>query len=112
MIVVLFEVTMNEGRTPDYFALAQRLREELVKIDGFISVERFQSLNDPAKYLSLSTWRDEAAVSAWYAQLDHRQAQGAGRGGIFADYRIRVASVFRDYDMAQGRPRIAPEASR
>jgi len=105
MIVVIFEVEPRAGARDDYFALAAELREELQKIDGFISVERFQSLSSPDKVLSLSTWRDEEAVQAWYAHPGHGQAQAAGRSRLFQNYRIRVASVLRDYDMATGRRR-------
>ena len=104
MIAVIFEVEPKDGRAGDYFDLAAELKPELEKADGFISVERFESLVNKGKYLSLSFWRDEAAVEAWYGHAGHREAQAAGRGGIFADYRIRVASVLRDYDMAHGRP--------
>ena len=100
MIVVVFEVTMNEGRAPEYFDLAALLRPELEKIDGFVSVERFESMKTKGKYLSLSTWRDEAAVKAWREQAKHRIAQERGKGGIFADFRIRVTQVLRDYTMA------------
>ena len=74
---------------------------ELEKLDGFISVERFQSLSDPGKLLSLSFWRDEDAVRNWRNQDDHRQSQAAGRGEVFADYRLRIAAVVRDYGMAE-----------
>lgn len=103
MIVVIFEVEPRAEAKDDYFALAAGLRDELQKIDGFISVERFQSLTNPEKILSVSTWRDEAAVEAWYRHQGHAQAQREGRSRIFKDYRIRVAKVFRDYDMAEGR---------
>jgi len=103
MIIVVFEVELRPEGRDDYFALAADLREELKEIDGFISIERFQSLNDPGKILSLSTWRDEAAVEAWYSHRGHAMAQREGRARIFRDYRIRVASVLRDYDMASGR---------
>lgn len=102
MIVVVFEVTMNAGREAEYFDLAAALRKDLEAVDGFISVERFESLATKGKYLSLSTWRDEAAVRAWREQADHRMAQARGKGGIFADYRIRVAQVLRDYTMTSG----------
>ena len=100
MMIVVFEVTMNDGHESAYFDLAERLRPELEQIDGFISVERFQSLSVDGKYLSLSTWRDEAAVRVWREQLNHRAAQRRGREEIFADFRIRVAAVARDYTMA------------
>lgn len=93
---------MNAGREAEYFDLAAALRKELEAIDGFIAVERFESLSTKGKYLSLSTWRDEAAVRAWREQADHRMAQARGKGGIFADYRIRVAQVLRDYTMTGG----------
>jgi len=97
MMAVIFEVVPREGRGQDYFDLAAALRPELEKIDGFISVERFQSLADPNKYVSLSFWRDEAAVQAWHGHGDHRAAQAKGKAEIFAGFRIRVAEVVRDY---------------
>src|SRR5579864_6800328 len=99
MYAVIFEVEPEETRRQDYLDLAARLRPELEQIDGFISVERFQSLTQPGKILSLSFWRDEAAVERWRAQENHRMAQRAGRGGIFRSYRLRVAAVVRDYGM-------------
>ena len=97
MIAVIFEVWPASGRKEDYLAIAASLRVELEAIDGFISVERFQSLTDPGKLLSLSFWRDEAAVKAWRNQPHHRESQAAGRAGVFADYRLRIAAVVRDY---------------
>jgi heme-degrading monooxygenase HmoA len=99
MIAVIFEVWPSSGRKEDYLAIAASLRGELETIDGFISVERFQSLTDPGKLLSLSFWRDEDAVKAWRNQMHHRDSQAKGRGGVFADYRLRIASVVRDYGM-------------
>ncbi len=99
MIAVIFEVTPADGRTEGYLDIAANLRSELETIDGFISVERFQSLTNPEKLLSLSFFRDEDAVKAWRNVSAHRQAQAAGRSGIFADYRLRIASVIRDYGM-------------
>ena len=101
MHVVIFEVEANEGRGQDYFDLAATLKPELEKIDGFISVERFESLVNPGKYLSLSTWRDEDAVKAWHAHAGHSEAQQKGKAEIFAGYRIRVAEVTRDYGTKQ-----------
>jgi heme-degrading monooxygenase HmoA len=101
MIAVVFEVWPASGRKEDYLAIAATLRAELEKIDGFISVERFQSLTDPGKLLSLSFWRDEDAVARWRNALHHRESQAAGRGGIFADYRLRIAAVMRDYGMKE-----------
>ncbi len=106
MLAVIFEVWPAEGRSDDYFQLAMSLKSELEKIDGFISVERFESVTEPGKFLSLSFWRDEDAVNAWYAHAGHSGAQDQGRDGIFRDYRIRVANVIRDYDMAKGRPEV------
>jgi heme-degrading monooxygenase HmoA len=100
MIAVIFEVEMKAGRAQEYFDLATRLRTELQKIDGFISVERFESLTTPGKYLSLSLWRDERAAAAWRAHAEHRAAQQRGKEEIFAHYRIRVAQVVRDYGNA------------
>ncbi len=99
MIVVLFEVEPNARGADDYLELAAALRPELEKIDGFVSLERFQSLADPTKLLSMSCWRDEAAVREWRNFEAHRRAQHAGRAGLFADYRLRVCSVLRDYGM-------------
>ena len=101
MIAVIFEVWPADGRKDDYLDLAAALRDELVKVDGFISIERFQSLTDPKKLLSLSFWRDEDAVRTWRNKQNHRRAQAAGRGGIFADYRLRIAGVVRDYGMVE-----------
>lgn len=97
MIVVVFEVIPTAKRGQEYFDLAKELAPELQKIDGFISVERFESLTNKGKYLSLSTWRDEEAVKAWHEHAEHRVAQRKGKSGIFKEYRIRVASVIRDY---------------
>jgi len=101
MIAVIFEVWPAEGRKDDYLAIAASLRAELERIEGFISVERFQSITDPGKLLSLSFWRDEEAVKAWRNQDHHRESQAKGRGGVFADYRLRIASVVRDYGMTE-----------
>ena len=99
MIAVIFEVVPAAGRTQEYLDLAASLKPELEKIDGFIAIERFQSLTDPLKLLSLSWWRDEAAVTAWREFGPHRGAQAAGRERIFRDYRLRVAAVLGDYGM-------------
>lgn len=101
MIAVIFEVWPAEGRAGEYLDLAASLRSDLERIDGFISVERFESLATKGKYLSLSFWRDEDAVRAWRNLDEHRRAQARGRGGVFADYRLRVASVVRDYGMKE-----------
>uniref|UniRef100_UPI0031DC8201 antibiotic biosynthesis monooxygenase family protein n=1 Tax=Sphingomonas sp. TaxID=28214 RepID=UPI0031DC8201 len=90
-------VRVVEGQANAYLDIAASLRDELETIDGFISVERFQSLATPGKLLSLSFFRDEAAVAAWRNRPRHRGAQAAGRGGVFSDYRLRVAHVVRDY---------------
>lgn len=97
MIAVIFEVLPAEGRTNEYLDIAANLRPKLEQIDGFVSIERFSSLTTPGKILSLSFWRDEEAVKQWRNLSEHRAAQAQGRGGIFADYRLRVAAVVRDY---------------
>lgn len=99
MIAVIFEAWLAEGRSERYLDLAAALRPELQEFDGFISSERFQSLTEPSKLLSLSFWRDEAAVGAWRNRPAHRATQVEGRNSVFADYRLRVASVLRDYRM-------------
>ena len=109
MIAVVFEVYLKSDYKKDYFTLATALKLALTEIDGFISVERFQSINDPDKYLSLSFWRDEQAVKTWRNTDQHRQAQQAGRSDIFTDYRIRVAEITRDYTM--NNPEQAPTDS-
>lgn len=97
MYAVIFEVTPTAAGKAEYLETAAALRAELERVDGFISIERFQSLSEEGKLLSLSFWRDEAAVAAWRNHAEHRAAQAKGRGGLFADYRLRVAEVVRDY---------------
>ena len=99
MIAVIFEVMPKVENKQAYLDIAAKLRPLLDEIDGFISIERFESLSQPGKILSLSFWRDEAAVEAWRQMEAHRSAQARGRNHIFADYRLRVASVMRDYGM-------------
>jgi len=99
MIAVIFEATPSEAGRQQYLDLAASLGEVLTGVDGFVSVERFESLSHPGKLLSLSFWRDEQAVAGWRRLAAHRQAQAAGRAGVFADYRLRVAAVLRDYGM-------------
>ena len=110
MIAVIFEVVPAPGRRQEYLDLAAQLRPELERVDGFISVERFASLTDESKLLSLSFWRDEDAVRRWRNLESHRAAQARGRGGVFAQYRLRVAQVARDYGMNERKD--APSDSR
>jgi heme-degrading monooxygenase HmoA len=110
MIAVIFEVVPAPGKRREYLDLAAQLRPELERIDGFISVERFASLTDEGKLLSLSFWRDEDAVRRWRNLESHRAAQARGRGGVFAQYRLRVAGVIRDYGMSERKE--APQDSR
>ncbi|MBM3567292.1 MAG: antibiotic biosynthesis monooxygenase [Alphaproteobacteria bacterium] len=110
MLAVIFEFRPDPARQDEYFALAQALRAEVEGIDGFLGIERFESLSDKGKFVSLSYWRDEAAVAQWRNRLSHRRAQAKGRGGVFVDYRLRVAKVLRDYT-ATDRNQI-PEDSR
>lgn len=99
MIVVIFEVEIKPGKTESYLDIAAELRPLLEEIDGFISIERFESLMVPGKILSLSFWRDEKAIEDWRNLERHRAAQSKGREDVFKDYRLRVASVIRDYGM-------------
>ena len=99
MIAVIFEVVPAPGRKQEYLDIAAALRPELEKQDGFISIERFASLTNEGKVLSLSFWRDEDAVKSWRQLEGHRLAQARGRSGVFADYHLRVATVLRDYGM-------------
>jgi len=110
VIAVIFEVSLKDGHRQAYLDIAASLRTRLDAIDGFISVERFESLSNPGKILSLSFWRDEAAVAAWRQLDQHRAAQAQGRSRIFEDYRLRIAGVIRDYGMTQREQ--APEDSR
>lgn len=99
MIAVIFEFTPAPGRFPDYMELVGQLKPELDKAEGFISLERFESITSPGKFVSLQFWRDEASVRKWRNVQKHREAQKKGRRGIFASYRLRVAGVIRDYAM-------------
>jgi heme-degrading monooxygenase HmoA len=99
MIAVIFEVQPKPGRKDAYLELAAKLKPQLEKMDGFVSIERFESLTQPGKVLSLSFWRDEEAVRRWRNVEEHRKAQAAGRQSLFADYRLRIASVMRDYGL-------------
>ncbi|HKX32559.1 MAG TPA: antibiotic biosynthesis monooxygenase [Blastocatellia bacterium] len=99
MIAVIFEVWPREGLRQEYLEIAASLRPLLDQIDGFISIERFESLSEPGKVLSLSFWRDEQAVEDWRRLEPHRVAQSRGRAEIFKDYRLRVVAVIRDYGM-------------
>ena len=99
MIAVIFESWPHDGRTNEYLDVAASLRQELNTIEGFISIERFESLTEPGKILSLSFWRDEEAIESWRLIESHREAQFRGRAGIFKDYHLRIAGVIRDYGM-------------
>ncbi|MFY0634548.1 MAG: antibiotic biosynthesis monooxygenase [Vannielia sp.] len=110
MIAVIFEVEPAEGRRGEYLDHAAALKASLEGHPGFISVERFESLTTPGKMLSLSFFEDEEAVRAWRNRADHRARQAAGRRGVFAGYRLRVAQVIRDYGMTDRAE--APDDSR
>lgn len=99
MIAVIFEALVPGEAQIEYLDLAAELRPLLADLDGFISIERFQSLTNPGKVLSLSFWRDEIAVAAWRNLPEHRRVQAAGRDHVFADYHLRIAAVTRDYSM-------------
>jgi heme-degrading monooxygenase HmoA len=101
MIAVIFEVLPKPGHAQRYFDIAAELKSMQGGIDGFISVERFESLTQPGRYLSLSYWRDEHAVRAWRTHALHRAGQREGRAVVFDDYRIRVAAVLRDYGLRE-----------
>lgn len=109
MIAVIFEVETAAGQREAYLEIAAELRPLLEQVDGFLSVERFQSLSAPEKLLSLSFWRDEAALQRWRNLEEHRAAQAKGRAGVFADYRLRVAGVIRDYGMS-AREAVPPDS--
>jgi heme-degrading monooxygenase HmoA len=109
-VAIIFEVWPADGRRENDLDIAAELRPELEQQDGFISVERFESLTTPGKMLSLSVWRDEEAVRNWRCHGKHRDAQRAGREGIFRDYRLRVAGIIRDYGMAARREEAPADA--
>ena len=110
MIAVIFEVWPADGQGARYLDLAAGLKPLLAGVDGFLSIERFESLAEPGKLLSLSFWRDEAAVAAWRNRDQHRAVQALGRDEVFRDYRLRIATVVRHYGMADRAQ--APEDSR
>ena len=110
MIAVIFEVWPVENRAEEYFDMAAELRPLLEKIEGFVSIERFESLTTKGKFLSLSFWRDEESILVWRNMEEHRTVQEKGRSSVFAAYRIRVASVVRDYGLDERGE--APEDSR
>jgi heme-degrading monooxygenase HmoA len=99
MIAVIFEVIPNEGKKAEYLEIAANLRPELDNIEGFISIERFQSFSDPEKVLSLSFWKDEESIQQWRNLEMHRHAQEKGRNEVFKEYHLRIATVVRDYGM-------------
>lgn len=99
MYAVIFEVEPKPGKAQEYLDIAATLRPELDQIDGFISIERFESVYHPGKFVSLSFWRDEDAIRAWGAHVGHQSAQQKCRSEFFKDYRIRVSAVMRDYGM-------------
>lgn len=99
MIAVIFKVIPNEGKKEEYLDIAAKLRPELDHIEGFISIERFQSISNPEKVLSLSFWKDEESIQQWRNLEMHRHAQAKGRNEVFKDYHLRIATVVRDYGM-------------
>ena len=99
MIAVIFEFTPAEGRFPEYMDLVGELKSDLARAEGFISLERFESITSKGKFVSLQFWRDEESVRKWRNVQKHRAAQAKGRAGIFASYRLRIAEVVRDYTM-------------
>lgn len=99
MIAVIFEVKPHPEHKAGYLDWAAQLKDELLKMDGFISIERFQSLTDPEKILSLQIWRDESCLEAWRNLEAHRAAQAAGRKTMFKEYRLKIAEVIRDYGL-------------
>jgi len=111
MIAVIFEFTPAEGRFADYMALVEELKPELARAEGFISLERFESITTKGKFVSLQFWRDEECVRKWRNLQKHREAQKQGRARIFQSYRLRIASVIRDYEMdkREGAPRDSVE---
>lgn len=112
MLAVIFEVWPRAEHRAGYLDWAARLKDELLRMEGFISIERFQSLSDPDKILSVSFWRDEACLAAWRNLESHRAAQAAGRSTMFKDYRIRIVQVVRDYGLHEREQAPADSRSR
>lgn len=112
MIAVVFEFTVAPGGEDAYFAWAERLAGAVRETDGFLSVERFESRSEAGKFVSLSFWRDEAAVAAWRAHPVHREAQAAGKGGAFSSFRLRVAEVSREIAFSESGGRAEREFPR
>ncbi|MFD1340836.1 antibiotic biosynthesis monooxygenase family protein [Litorisediminicola beolgyonensis] len=110
MIAIIFEVIPAEGKRDEYLDIAAKMRPMVKEVEGFLGVERFQSLTNPGKLLSISFFEDEAAVDRWRQLSAHRGAQARGRGGVFSDYRLKVCHVLRDYGMFDRGD--APEDSR
>jgi heme-degrading monooxygenase HmoA len=110
MIAVIFEFTPKEGKFPEYMRLVDTLRADLARAEGFISLERFESITNKGKFVSLQFWKDEESVRKWRTLEKHREAQKQGRKSIFGSYRLRIASVIRDYEMDKREQ--APQDSR
>lgn len=110
MITVIFEFVPHEGRFPDYMRIVDTLRDDLAKADGFIQIERFESVTSKGKFLSLQYWRDEESVNKWRNLQKHRAAQKEGRASIFRDYRITICSVLRDYRMDRQREQVPQDS--
>jgi heme-degrading monooxygenase HmoA len=100
LIAVIFEVEFKPGKFDAYYDIAVSLRAEVEKIDGFISIERFASVTNEGKYVSISYWRDAQAIADWKAHADHAAAQDKGKSELFSKYHIYVAEVTRDYGMS------------
>jgi heme-degrading monooxygenase HmoA len=110
MIAVIFEFTPKQGKFDDYMRIVDTLREDLAKADGFIQLERFESISNKGKFLSLQYWRDEESVNKWRNLQKHREAQKQGRASIFKDYRISICSVLRDYRMDRQRDQVPQDS--
>lgn len=111
MIAVIFELEPLPGQVDQYFELANALAESLTGLDGFISIDRYENVKQPGRFLSLSFWRDEQSVQRWRNHDGHRKAQCQGRSHILAHYRLRVADVIRDYGMSH-REQAPPDSLR
>src|SRR4051812_48378532 len=109
MLAVIFEAVPAKGKRQEYLDIAVELKPSLSEVNGFISIERFQSISDPGKVLSLSFWEDEESIRQWRNLELHREAQKKGRDSVFENYRLRVVSVIRDYGMDERRD--APDDS-
>ncbi len=97
MIGLFFEVLPKAGREETYFEMARLLRPELDKHDGLVFIDRYRSLSTGGLILSHQLWSSEECLIRWRENTKHKTVQRAGREQHFADYRLRVARLIREW---------------